>query len=185
MATKEEIQAQIERLEEYDVPTELIEPLKQELDRDALRQKYENELAWRREHGEPAVQKVSFLETQPKRKETLKGVGIDYDSLPQYGKEVLDQIPADKLDDTDFVASFVQSKGFQAQITEQVQTPQSGADQIAAFSSSPLGSLAEPLKAGKVTATDFAGWDTAKQREFMKKHPHAYDSLTRGQEAVI
>ena len=133
MPSKEELLAQ---LEEHDVPTELIESFKTELDSSSLRKKLEDEIAWRREHGEPAVQKVSFLETQPKRKETLKGVGIDYDSLPQYGKEVLDQIPADKLDDTEFVASFVQSKGFEAQVQQQTQTPQSGADQIVAFSTS-------------------------------------------------
>lgn len=140
----------------------------------------------KRERDELAQFKTE-VEIAPKRAEAVKNAGVDFESLPAYGQDYLKRnIPADKLEDGDFVASVIQQGGFQAQVHEnQEQSAQSGADQIVEFSTSPLGSLAEPLKAGKVTATDFAGWDTAKQREFMKKHPHAYDALTRGQEAVI
>ena len=124
MADKQEL---LEQLESYNVPTDVIETFKQELDSSSLRQKLESEIAWRKEHGEPAVQKVSYFETQPKRKETLAGIGIDYDSLPKYGQEVLDSLPADKLDDKEFVANFVQSKGFEANSQQPTQTPQPGA----------------------------------------------------------
>lgn len=119
----------LEELETYNVPTEVIDRLKAERDSSTLRKKLEDEIAWRKEHGEPAVQKVQYFETQPKRKETLASVGIDYDSLPKYGQEVLDSLPTDKLDDKDYVANFVQSKGFevaQQQAPEPATEPAAG-----------------------------------------------------------
>lgn len=67
----------------------------------------------KRERDE-AVSKVSRYETLPKLKESLGKVGINYDDQPKYAKEALDRIPADKLDDLEHVATYVQEQGFQA-----------------------------------------------------------------------
>lgn len=120
MASKEELLSQ---LEEYDVPTDVIEGFKAELDNSGVRQKLENELAWRREHGEPAVAKVQEYQTEPVRAESLKKLGLDYDSQPPYAKDWLrTNIPADKLTDQEFVAGKIQEGGFQ--VTPPQQTPQ-------------------------------------------------------------
>ena len=71
------------------------------------------------------------VETAPKRKEALKRVGIDYDAQPKYGQKTLDALPADKLDDLDFVAKYVTDEGFAATLQPEQQTGEkSGAEAI-------------------------------------------------------
>lgn len=132
MAT--EFEQALERMEAADVPQNVIDDVKgayeKDLDASSLRRKVgELEARWKNE-AEPAIQKATYYETQPKRIEALKGIGVDYAAMPKYGQEVLDSLPADKLDDKEFVANFVQSKGFE--ITPQQAQPgdQSGAAQV-------------------------------------------------------
>lgn len=78
--------------------------------------------------------RLESIESAPKRKEALKRVGIDYDAQPRYGQKTLDAIPADKLDDLDFIANFVKEEGFPATVQpQQQQGDRSGAEQIVAF----------------------------------------------------
>lgn len=93
-----------------EVPSEVIEALEASPLRKQLA---EWEAKWRDE-AEPAIAFKATQETLPKRKEAVKKAGIDYDSQPLYAQEVLDAIPADKLDNGEYVASYIQQKGFTA-----------------------------------------------------------------------
>lgn len=48
--------------------------------------------------------KVQTFETQPKRKAALEKFGIDYTTSKKYLRDVFDKIPADKLEDADFIS---------------------------------------------------------------------------------
>lgn len=74
--------------------------------------------------------RLNSIESAPKRKEALKRVGIDYDAVPKYGQEALDSLPADKLDDLDYVAKYVNEKGFEADLSQQQPQPTSEAERI-------------------------------------------------------
>lgn len=117
----------LEQLKELDgVPTDVIEAL----EGSSLRQRI-NELETRwREEAEPAISFKQSQDTLPKRKDALKKAGVDYDAQKPFGKEVLDAIPADKLEDAEFVAEFVQAKGFEATVAQEEQGAKPGAQQI-------------------------------------------------------
>lgn len=79
------------------------------------------------------------LKDAPKRIEALKRVGVDYDSQPRSVKKTFDAIPADKLDDLEYVANVVNEEGIAANLTaeqQQVATEQSGAERITNFATS-------------------------------------------------
>ena len=108
----------IEQLEDAGVAQATIDSLKEahqaELDASSLRKKLGELEAWKREQGEPALQKLNEYQTEPVRAESLKKLGLDYDSQPPYAKDWLRaNIPADKLSDAEFVASKIQEGGFQ------------------------------------------------------------------------
>lgn len=121
----------LNRLKEIeDVPSEVIEAL----EGSSLRQQVANLEARWRDEAEPAITYKQRHESLPKRKEALKRVGVDYDAEKPYGQKTLDSIPADKLDDLDFVASFVKEEGFEASIEAEGRTTEpSGAEVITDF----------------------------------------------------
>lgn len=78
--------------------------------------------------------RLAAIESAPKRKEALSKVGVDLDAVPKYGQDWLEQnIPADKLEDQEFIAAKVSEGGFQpTKPAEQKREPQA-VDQINAF----------------------------------------------------
>lgn len=181
MPSKDEL---LERLEELDVPQNVIDGFRTEFDSSGLRKKIgEYERRWK-EEAEPAIDYRRRQETLPKRKEALRLVGVNYDAEPQYGQETLDSIPDDKLDNTEWLAEFVKSKGFRASLqSEEEPREKSGAEKITDFLTN--AGPGAPVKAGVVTPATFASWDMGKRRDFMKKHPQAFDALSRGEEATV
>lgn len=90
--------------------------------------------------GRDAKARLASIESAPKRKEALKRVGVDYDAEKKYGQEKLDSLPADKLDDLDFVAQFVKEAGFDAKLPSEEGTPAaSGAEEVVNFTQGAVG----------------------------------------------
>lgn len=118
----------LERLKEIEgVPAEVIESL----EGSSLRKRIDEFEAKWRDEAQPAIDFKRTQDTLPKRKEALKKAGVDYDSQKPFGKEVLDAIPAEKLEDAEFVAEFVQAKGFEAtQQSDEGQGTKPAAQQI-------------------------------------------------------
>ena len=121
----------LERLKEIEeVPADVVKALEASPLRKQLT---EWETRWRDE-AEPALDYKAKHESLPKRKEALKRVGVDYDAEKPYGRKTLDSIPADKLDDLEFVANFVKEEGFEASLkSEGDEGEKSGAAEITDF----------------------------------------------------
>lgn len=88
------------------------------------------ELGAKAKEADSLRSELESIKSAPKRKEALQRVGINYDAEKKYGQEILDSIPHDKLDDLDFVAQFVQEKGFDADLSQVTPQPQSEAERI-------------------------------------------------------
>lgn len=171
------IKERLDELEEYGVPSDVIDALRQEVDSSKLRQKVgELEARWKDE-GEPAIAKVQEFETRPKRIEALRKAGIDYEDLKPYARDYLDRnIPADKLEDSDYIAEVISQGGFEASL-EVEQGEQTGAEQMAAHVNSRLQSGPRT----NITPTDYASWDFEKRREFLRSNPDKAEALAKGE----
>lgn len=96
---------------------------------------------------------LESIRSAPKRKEALKRVGVDYDAVPLYGQKTLDALPADKLDDLDFVAQFVKEEGFEATLSpEQEVQERSGAEEMTHQQTS-MGN-GQPVRTGQQAADE-------------------------------
>lgn len=188
MASNEELLEQIaDELETQNVKADVIErittSLRSELDSSGLRKKLGELEAWRKDKGEPAIDKLQRYETAPKRKEALHRVGVDYESQPLYGREVLDSIPIDKLDDLEYVSQFVRDKGFEATAPieqEQEQPPAAGVVEHA--------TSAPTTQTGSLTLKpeDTEEWTTERLLRLRDKvGPDKWEALKRGEEIIV
>lgn len=184
MAGKDELLNDLqEELEGANVPAATIEKVlgtfRSEIDSSSLRKKLEDEIAWRRETGEPAVQRVQHLDTVPARTAAVKEFGVDYPSSPQWLKDIIDGIPADKLEDGDHILEVFRAKGVE------VTAPQPTPEELPKAHKVVQQGIAAPLggssAVNQIAPADFASWDMAKQRKFIQDHPEAYDALKRGE----
>jgi vacuolar-type H+-ATPase subunit I/STV1 len=111
------------------------------------------ELGAKAKRADELESRLSSIESAPKRKEALKRVGVDYDAQPKYGRKTLDAIPADRLDDLDFVANYVKEEGFEATLAPEQQTGErSGAEQIVDFTSN--AGTGAPVRTGQQAADE-------------------------------
>ena len=116
---------------------------------------------------------------QPKVHQALAEFGVDVNALNKRDRTIVENhFPEFKeTPEKESVATFLQEWGFEARMPESEEQDQPNAAAVVSQS------LSAPLGSGfaQVTPKDFASWDTARQRKFMKDSPEAYDALTRGQ----
>lgn len=73
---------------------------------------------------------LTSIKSAPKRQEAYQRVGLKTD-LPKYARDWLDQnIPLDKLDDLEFIASKVKEGGYEVDLSQQQPGEKSPAERI-------------------------------------------------------
>lgn len=182
MPDKDEL---LERLEDLDVPQDVIDGFRAEFDSSGLRKKIgEYERRWK-EEAEPALSFKKEYELLPKRKAALEPFDIDYEKSPKYLKTVFNAMDPKKLDDQEYVSQYLRDNDVEVNLRgEQEQgeeEPQGGRRMVEHALAAPL----TGARTGPLTPKDFATWDYARQKDFIRKHPREYEALTRGEAVTV
>lgn len=135
--------------------------------------------------GRQAQAELEKVRKQPKVAAALSEFGVDMQSLNARDRAIVDEKFPEFEDapDKEKVAEFLQTWGFDANQNQQTnQEAKPPAQKIVEHA------LAAPLshkRSGPTTPSDFASWDHAKQRDFIRKHPQEYEALKRGEAVSV
>lgn len=135
--------------------------------------------------GKNAKAELEKLRKQPKVESALAEFGVDMQSLNARDRAIVsEKFPEfEDAPDKEKVAEFLQTWGFDANVSQEEQTQEKPqAQRITEFAlSAPLSGKA----AGPTTPKDFASWDPARQRQFIRSNPQAYEQLKRGEAVSV
>jgi len=164
--------------DEYDVPEDVIEGLSGS----ALRKELKEAQA-RASKADQYEKQLETISKAPKRNEIFRELGVDVDSLPAYGKKVLEQFDWEgDTPDKEAVAAFITANELPTSEIEVTETSAPPAAQAVVGHVTSATHRAD--RSATLTSEVVGTWDTQKIMRFKEQHPTEFEELKKGNSVV-